>query len=123
MITTMPVFISSLFTLSFRTVDADAKSAIETARQAFADAETEMNFGDLAKGLISKHTGASSENLTEIACWHYERSVKQFRLAMGKFQIASRHDLPSKYSKYVESKKSKCVERANTAFAKLEQAR
>lgn len=118
MINTMPMFISSIFPFTMKTVDQDAKMAIETARQAFIDAETEMKFGDLANGLISKHSGESSENLVEIAVWHYERSVKQFRVAMGKFERAGRHQLPTKYSKYVETKKATCVERANTAFAK-----
>jgi len=114
----MPMFLTSIFPFTMRTVDSEAKTSIETARQAFISAETEMKFGDLAADLIAKHSGGSSENLAEIAVWHYERSVKQFRVAMGKFERAGRHPLPTKYSKYVETKKANCLNMANAAFAK-----
>lgn len=114
----MPMFISSLFTMSTRNVDENAKISIENARRALADAETELRFGDLAANLIGQHTGGSSENLSEIAVWHYERSVRQFRVAMGKFQIAGRNNLPAKYSRYIENKKAVCLSKANEAYAK-----
>lgn len=114
----MPMILNSIFSLTMKSVETNAKISIENARQAFADAETEMKFGDLAANMMDKHTGASSENLSEIACWHYDRSVKQFRKAMGKFEIAGRYSLPTKYAKYVENKKAACVARANEAFGK-----
>jgi hypothetical protein len=118
MINTMPMLLNNLFSLTMKSVETNAKISIETARQAFADAETEMKFGDLAAKMMDKHTGASSENLSEIACWHYDRSVKQFRKAMGKFEIAGRYKLPTKYAKYVDNKKATCLVRANEAFTK-----
>lgn len=118
MIQTMPILISSLFPFAAKGIDSNAKTAIENARTAFAAAETEMNFGDAAAEIIAKSAGERQAYLAEIAAWHYSKSVVQFRQALGKFEMAGRNTMPAKYSRYIQSKKAECLNRANKAFSK-----
>ncbi len=118
----MPVLINSVFPFLTKNYSSEARTLIETARQVFAAAETETNFGDLANGMIRQQPEKAQGNLSEIAVWHYERGIKKYREALAQFEKAEAHALPNKYVRYIESKKSECLRRANAVFAKKRQA-
>jgi hypothetical protein len=114
----MPVIINSLFPFMTRSLDAEARTSIEKARETFAAAEEETKFGDIAGSQISSDAGDANKNMVAIAVWHYGRGIKKYLEAFGKFEKALRLNLPPKYRKYVEKKMKECLDRSN--FANLQ---
>lgn len=117
----MPMLINSFVPfLTNSNSHNEVKFLIETAREEFIAAEAETGHGDAAMAMIDgQERDRAKSHLCEIASWHYERSVIQFQQALEKFDQAGSYYLPTKYVKYVESKKPECVRRAAAAVAKI----
>ncbi len=107
----MPIFINSLLPfLTGATLDNQAKTCIEEARELVALAEKEINFGDIAFVQTNHNSEQPNKNLAAIAVWHYAESMKNYSSAVSKLERAGKSNLPAKYKKYVELKTKKCLE-------------
>ena len=105
------IFMNTIFPFAMmQSTDKQAKSLIETARKAADSADSETTFGTAAKNSFAD---LRVESLVEIAIWHFERSLKNYRIAIANLEKAKQFNLSPKYKKYIDAKTVECFQKAN----------
>lgn len=101
----------SLFGKQTRTERA-AKALIRQARDAFTQAETEINSGIGAAQAMMQSAKSGKKQIASIPARHFEQSLWRYREAIVKFEQARKFSLSPMYKKYVDSKLGACFKNA-----------
>jgi hypothetical protein len=112
---TNAIIMSNLFPVAFlQQTDKEAKRLVLRAKNSIEFAEQELNFGNAAS---SSNIDGKNEQLSVIAVWHYEKSLRNFRDAIANLEQAKTYCLSAKHRKYVETKIDECYRNSKFLFA------